>query len=145
MRTLRWLAIVPGAYIAWYLVFVSGLFIHGIVEAALCPPDEMISGMCANGRVRAALDLLIHLFVGVSAVAVVSAAVAIAPSRKKIVAWLAFSTGSAAALILAMSVDASSNGVVAIVAGLAAACLFERFLEPESDSQAGSGGGSRVK
>ena len=84
MKILRWFMVAPGAILAWYLVFIVGVFTFPMVEKALCPPGDMISGMCGNEKVQGQLDLLIHFFVGMSALAVVSAAATIAPSRKRV-------------------------------------------------------------
>lgn len=138
MRMLRWFMVVPGAVLAWYAVFGVGLFTYPMIESTLCPPGDMISGLCHNERVSGVLDVVIHVFVGFSALVVVLSAVAIAPARKRIVAWLAFVAGSAVTVALALSAGAASYALVAVVAGLVAALMVRRSWGPEVESGGGA-------
>ncbi|TBW35053.1 hypothetical protein E0E54_13135 [Azotobacter chroococcum] len=61
---------------------------------------HFISGYCMNKAVQGRLDLLITVFAGLSAVAVIGAAVAMAPARKRAVAWCALAVGGAFAALL---------------------------------------------
>jgi hypothetical protein len=115
---LRWLLVGPAAIAAWYLVFIVGLFTHGFLDEALCPAGEMESGMCMNRRVRLTLGILVHVFVALSAVAVVSTAVAVAPSHRNRTAWVAFVTGSVVAVAFGIAAWAYTEAVAAAAAGL---------------------------
>lgn len=131
MEKLRWLLILPGAYLAWYSVFIIGLATYPIVESALCPPIDMISGTCMNPRVARAMVGFFHVFVGVAAAAVVLTAAVIAPSQKSAVAWIALAVGGLASTLLAVSKDLMSEAVVAVVIGLLAAYLYGQLSSPE--------------
>jgi hypothetical protein len=45
MRWVRWLLLIPGAWLAWSVALVSGIAVHSALES-LCPPERVISGMC---------------------------------------------------------------------------------------------------
>jgi hypothetical protein len=42
---LRWLLVLPAAWVAWYAAVLIGFGLYTVAEA-LCPPDQVISGMC---------------------------------------------------------------------------------------------------
>lgn len=128
MRAVRWALAGPGAIAAWYATFLVGIITHGTVENALCPAGEMESGMCLNSRVRTYLEILIYMFVALSAIAVVSAAVDIAPSHKRIVAWVVFAAGSLAAALLATTADAYGQGISAVAAAFVATLVIDKYL-----------------
>jgi hypothetical protein len=124
----RWLLVIPGAVSAWYLTFVVGLFTHASAEQALCPADELISGLCANRGVRITLNVIVHAFIALSAIAVELTAVAIAPSSRVATAWAAFSAGSIVAIALGIYAKAYLQSAVAVVAGLLTAIAMTRRL-----------------
>jgi hypothetical protein len=41
MRWVRWLLLVPGAWLAWSVALVSGMAVHSV--ESLCPPEQVIS------------------------------------------------------------------------------------------------------
>lgn len=129
MRAARWALAGPGAIAAWYATFFVGIITHGAVESSLCPPGEMESGMCMSSRVQMYLEILIYFFVALSAIAVVAAAAVIAPTHKRIVAWVVFATGSLAAVLFAVAADAFGQGISAVAAGFAAAFAIDRYVE----------------
>ncbi len=148
MTTFRWLMILPGGYLAWYLVFIIGLTTYPIVESALCPSSDMISGTCMNPRVNRAMVGYFHVFVGIAAAVVVLTAAVIAPSRRRAVAWVAFVVGGLVSTLLAVLMDSVSEAVVAVVVGLATAYLCARRSSPESgeaDKDVLTQGGLRTK
>lgn len=95
---LRWLLLVPAALAAWWATLLVGMLVYDWVEA-LCPPAQVVSGFCTNPRVNAALDALMIVFAGLSAIAVEAAVVRTAPARKAACCWLAFAAGSAVAVL----------------------------------------------
>jgi hypothetical protein len=123
----RWLLVVPAAIAAWYLVFVVGIFTHGFLEEALCPAGEMESGMCMNRRVRLILAILVHLFVALSAAAVVSTAAAVAPSHRTRMAWIAFVGGSLVAVAFGIAAWAYTEALAAVASGLLTAVTISRY------------------
>jgi len=125
MRTrLRWVLVVPAAIAAWYAVFIIGLFTHDLVENTLCPSDQLESGTCTNETVIAQLHVVVHVFVALSAVAVILAAVFVAPSHKKVVAWIALLCGATVASLFAVAAEAWSEGLVALMAGITVTALL---------------------
>ena len=90
---LRWLLTIPASILAWFVTAFVGMLFHGYAERAWCPPEEFISGYCMNKVAQARIDYLITIFAGLSAVAVIGAATAMAPARKLLVAWCAFGIG----------------------------------------------------
>ncbi|TBW10957.1 hypothetical protein E0E50_09000 [Azotobacter chroococcum subsp. isscasi] len=97
---LRWLLTVPSACLAWVATAFTGMALHAHAERAWCPAEDFVSGYCMNQAVQGRLDLLITVFAGLSAVAVIGAAVAMAPARKRAVAWFALAAGGAFAALL---------------------------------------------
>ncbi len=47
-HTIRWILVIPVAYLGYYLAMISGLGALALAEA-FCPLDEVISGMCTAG------------------------------------------------------------------------------------------------
>ena len=126
MRTLRWALVLPAAVGSWYATFAVGLMTHQWLEAVLCPPDQMSSGTCMSAIVNAWMARVVVFFVGVSAVAVVGVAAAVAPEEKKLIAWCAFGTGALVAIFCAVAADAYAEGAAAVLAGLATALFVSR-------------------
>jgi hypothetical protein len=127
-QLVRWLLVVPVAIAAWYLVFVAGIFAHGFLEEVLCPPDEMISGMCTNPRVRVVLTVLVHAFAGFSAVAVELAVVGMAPSSREATTWIAFAVGAVVAVAFGFAAQTYGEAATAVIAGVIAAVIITRHL-----------------
>jgi hypothetical protein len=125
------LLVVPIAIAAWYLVFVVGILTHGFLEEALRPTGELVSGVCANPRVRAFMDVIVHIFVGLSAIAVELAAAVMAPTFKERTTWLAFAVGGAIAVAFGAA-GAYGEAVTALTGGLMAAILITRHLARSS-------------
>ena len=138
MKLARWLFILPAAIAAWYAVFITGMFVYTAVERVACPPADFVSGYCMNERVQLALEITVHVFVALAAIAVVVATVITAPSHKVAVAWAAFVIGSNAAVLFAFAANAYSQGASAIAAGLATTFFLvrrerARTLRPKCD------------
>ena len=133
MKTIvRWILVLPAAIAAWYLVFFAGIFVHGIVEHALCPTPEFISETCVNDRVIRILHGVIVLFVALSAVAVMLAVVITAPSEKLLMTWVAFAVGSGVAIFMAVVAKSPAEGAAAVAAGLLTALAIRRRLRRPS-------------
>lgn len=87
MFILRWLLIIPAAAIVWYVVAAIGLFAYFYVEQNLCPPEDVISGFCYNQQIQMVLAVIMHGFVGISAVAVIVTTALVVPFYKEAVMW----------------------------------------------------------
>ena len=132
VKTLRWLLVVPAGILAWYAVFIAVLFTYPIVEQVLCPPGDWISRTCMNSTVSQWMKAFVLVHAGLSAVAVVVSAVAVAPSHKRVIAWLAFGAGALVALSFALAARATGEAIVAIAMGLPTAYLLARRY-PDGD------------
>ena len=126
MRTLRWLLVAPFAIAVWYVVLVAGVFVHSALETRLCPPQELVSGACGNPRVITILQIVVYVFVALSAVAVEVVAVATAPAHRDIIAWGTFAFGAAFAALLGAEGRQWGEAGAAIGAGLVTAICLHR-------------------
>jgi len=118
MHVLRWFLLVPLAIIVWYAVFVAGLYIHFYVERNLCPPSDVVSGLCYNNQIQRWLSILRHITVGISAAAVIICAMVVAPSQKKSVTLLTLAAGLIVSAYFAIAGNAWSLFTVAAVSGI---------------------------
>ena len=123
---IRWLLVIPAAIAAWYLVVAIGIFTHGFLEEALCPTGEMESGMCTNRRVRLVLEVIVHVFVGLSAITVELAAAATAPAFRERTAWATFAIGGVVAAFLGIAAGAYGELATALMAALVTAIVITR-------------------
>jgi hypothetical protein len=94
MVVLRWLLLIPAAVAAWYAALVLGVLTHQAIDDHLCPPEDVVSGECVNPVILQVLEVTIHVFAAVSAVAVICASVLVAPRHKRAVAWLCLVLGT---------------------------------------------------
>ena len=131
MRALRWWSLLPATVAAWYATFITGMFAYSFIESYLCPQEELISGICINRSIRSILDVTSHVFVAASAIAVVVAAVSVAPNRKKEVAWLSFVVGAAAATYFGVRTHDYHLLAAAIAGGLGTLILFHFRVRSE--------------
>ncbi len=126
MTKVRWIALVPVTALAWWLVLIVGMFVYGVVEQSLCPPDDWISETCANESVQTTLDYIVLAVSGLSAVGVVLSAVLIAPTNKRAVAWVAWVVVSGVAVAATLPTDDWIHGLVATACGCATIVLVSR-------------------
>jgi hypothetical protein len=134
--SLRWLLVLPASLLAWAAVVLVGTFTHGYAETALCPPDDLVSGFCDNAKVRAKINLLLLAFVALSAIAVVAAAVATAPSRKVAVAWMSVAVGAFIAFLVAGFSTEWLSAVIAGTVAAAATTAYRRRPNPSINTDA---------
>jgi hypothetical protein len=118
----RWIAIIPVAVVAWYGCFFVGVMT--LFQAGqLCPPDEMVSGLCGAWWYGPLESTIEAAFVALSAIGVVCSSALMAPQHKVRVAWTAYVVGSVVAAWFMASTGALLDFVAAEVVGLAAAVL----------------------
>lgn len=132
-HTIRWLLLVPAAACAWLFVFVCGVLAYSSIDG-LCPPADVVSGFCTNDTVQAALTALEHFAVAISAVAVLVAAVAVAPSHKTGAVWASLLAGTVVAIFLALATDALSLLAAALIGGIVATAAITRQLRRRAAS-----------
>ena len=99
MKTFRWLMTVPVGVFGWFTGLFAGIFIDSIGKWT-CPSEYVVSGNC-----NAPWSLLLHsmayvIGASVAACAVVLLPTLMAPTRRDIVALVAFTVGLAFAIYL---------------------------------------------
>lgn len=116
LTALRWLAIVPAALGVWWLTLLLGL---GLADVAilLCPPEELISGMCAAPWYRYVEGGLIMGCAGLAAVLIVVVSAVLAPSHRLCVASAVLGGGVIVALYMAYAAGAWGSFAAAVLAG----------------------------
>ena len=124
---LRWLALIPSVYASWYAVLVAGFFVYRLIDKSICPKNEIGSSGCQNPTVENVLDLTMHVFVALSAVAVLSTAIFVAPYYKKQISYLVFFLGSVIAFYMGAQLQSWSLVVTAIAAGTLLLLVKSRF------------------
>lgn len=140
MKILRWILVPVAGLAAWYVVAFVGLVTYGLVERAICPSGDFISGTCMNATVGKFMQGWVMLFVGMSAMGVVAAATWAAPTHKALVAWLVFVFGAAVAVFFAVQARMYFAGAVAILSGAATAVASARR---DRTGRASAGGGAQ--
>jgi hypothetical protein len=118
MEWFRWLGVIPSSIVAWYAMFILGLFILSGFNDHLCPPEKLVSGQCMAWWYSYAEQATIYLFVGLSAFFVVVCAAIVAPSQRMYVAWVAYLSGFLVAVYFVSQTSALGEFVSAIFAGL---------------------------
>jgi hypothetical protein len=93
MRWGRWLLVPVAAAGIWYVALLSGLVAVGVLDA-LCPADEMVSGLCTAPWHATAVDVLIVAYAAVTAFGIVVVCGFLAPAHKLTVALIAFVCGA---------------------------------------------------
>lgn len=126
----RWLALLPAIFAAWYAVFIAGALLVGAL-GMLCPPDEDVSGLCLATWYRATADGLILLAAAAWACAVVLAAAWTAPSHKPATATIAYLVGAAVAVTWAIELRAWPELAAALAGGAAVLAWVYRRARPE--------------
>lgn len=134
ITALRWLALIPTVYASWYAVLVTGFFVYRLIEKIVCPKNEMGSSGCQNPTLVNVLDLTIHLFVALSAIAVLSTAIFVAPYYKKQIAYLVFLVGSIIAFYMRAQLESWSLVAAAITAGALLLLIKSRFVYRKSNN-----------
>ena len=116
MRWVRWLLLVPSAWLAWSVALVSGVAVHSALES-LCPPEQVISGMCTATWFRYAERITICAGAGLAAALILLTSTFVAPSHRAIVIVATLCIGSAAALVMGVLAAAYSELATALVVG----------------------------
>lgn len=132
MHLLRWSLVLPAAIGIWYLVFALALFGHFCVERSLCPPEDLVSGFCYNTSIQRLLDILMHLSVAASAIAVGVVAAIMAPSHKEQTVWTTLAAGIVTAGIFGIFTDAWSLFLAAATGGVLGAAAIVSCLRVQA-------------
>lgn len=116
MRWLRWLLVVPGAWAAWYVALFAGITVHGALES-LCPPEQVVSGMCTAWWFHYAERAVICAAAGLAAALILLTCALIAPSHRSRVVALTLAAGSLVALAMAVLAAAYAEFITAVAVG----------------------------
>ena len=127
MKLVRWFSVVPSAILAWYAAFISGLVLVAAI-GHLCPPEEIVSGLCGAWWYPYAERAVILLSVAASAFLVVVCASAMAPTHRVPVAWAAYVCGALVAIYFVSQTAAVGEFISAILAGLFGVFAVARYL-----------------
>ncbi|MFY0666336.1 MAG: hypothetical protein JXQ97_17070 [Natronospirillum sp.] len=127
MKWFRWLAVIPSSIIAWYAMFILGMFVLFGINY-LCPPEDIVSGQCMAWWYSYAEQSTIYLFVALSAFFVVVCAAIVAPSHRMYVAWVAYLSGFLVAVYFVSQTSTVGEFVSAILAGLLGVFSVAKFL-----------------
>ena len=127
MKWLRWLMLLPSAYLAWWIALIVGFAYVAFLDW-LCPPEQVVSGLCTASWHKPAVEAGVVAGAGLAAGLVMLTVILIAPAHRRLVAAIAFGLGSAAALYMAYETDVWGAGVAAIVVGLAALVIALKSL-----------------
>lgn len=125
MSKIRWLLILPVSILGWYLVFIIGMGLLGVIEK-LCSEEQMISGRCTAYWYTNAKDALIILLAGLSAVIVVLVSYFLAPAHRSTTAIVAFLIGAAVATYVVIDTGSWFEYAAAITGGLLTTFLVSR-------------------
>lgn len=100
MRLVRWILVAPAAIAGWVFALFVGLLVLGFVDS-LCPPEEVVSGLCGASWYPFASRAVVCFGAGLSALLVVGLAAWVAPSHREAVSWVCFGLGAAVAILFA--------------------------------------------
>ena len=118
LNLLRWLLLLPVTIGTWYGVFFLGLVCYISLEKYLCTPSLHESFICENGFSGPLMQAIPHIFVALSAVAVVVVATLCAPDYKRHTASAAFFCGTIVAVLMGWNTQAWSLVAAAVAGGL---------------------------
>ena len=111
-----------------------GALAYSYVEKIMCPPHDMISGLCINDTVTFWLNGLTHVAVGLSALVVEFTAAIVAPNHKENMTWVTLVIGLLIAGYMALMMKAWSLLTVVAISGIAGALFIVRFLRTGAHS-----------
>lgn len=99
-RLLRWLSIPPMMFVAWILSLLLGFGLRD-VATRLCPPAEIVSGMCGAAWYAHAEQGIIAGCAGFAAALILVTTVLLAPSHRVQLASAVLAGGVAVAIYMA--------------------------------------------
>jgi fucose permease len=114
---LRWCLVVPAACAAWYAALILAFGLYSVFEA-LCPPDQMVSGMCMAPWFDYAVSAVICTGAALAATFILIGSAVIAPSHKSIVVVATFIGGAVVAVVLGVLANAYFELLTSVAVGL---------------------------
>jgi hypothetical protein len=132
MSVLRWILLPVACAASWAAALLLGALAHSFATS-LCPPDQMVSGMCVAPWFRSVETGLTCFFSAFAAALIVASAFFIAPAVQQLAGWTVFIVGAVYALWIAFATGAWPEFTAAGIAGLAALLLLVRRQKRSSD------------
>ena len=115
LEIIRWLLVIPSAFIGWYLAFFIGVLLYSVVDS-FCPRQEFDSP-CMASWCFPVIDAVIIFGVSLSAIFTILFAVLIAPKKRDFVAKIIYLGGASTAIYFAASTSAWVEFAGAIICG----------------------------
>jgi hypothetical protein len=122
---IRWLLVLPAAYLAWGVALLFGMLLHGAAQS-LCPDDQMVSGMCTAPWSPQVDRIVTCLGAGTAAALILISSTLMAPSHRLTVAWVTLGIGVFSATGFALLIGAWLELISAITAGVLALWWLRR-------------------
>jgi hypothetical protein len=131
---LRWLLLVPSAFIGWYVGLIVSLAIYR-AHKAICPAHYLVSGMCHAPWTPLVENSAIITGSFLAGALVVLLPALLAPSHRKRVAWLAYGLGFLYSLYFLVSIPDIWHAVLSSV--IAGSIVLWCLLRTESVASKG--------
>src|SRR5215470_13123484 len=113
---LRWLLVVPAAWVGWSGAVLVGFWLHELAQWS-CPRAHVVSGMCTTPWFRYVDRAIFCIGAGLAAALVVVACTFVAPRHRGLVAVVTFVAGSVAAIAMGLIAGAFFELATALVVG----------------------------
>jgi len=128
-KSLRWIAVVPSAMLAWCIAFVVSLYALGMAERFLCPADLLSSSGCYTPWWSSVEQSAAALGAALAAFLVVLVATFVAPSHRRRVAWYSYAVGAFFAVLIGFWTHFLVEMATTLLAGAVTAAVISRKLK----------------
>ena len=125
-RALRWLVIVPAAYVSWHFCLVLGMVLLATAES-FCPQDQKVSDLCVAAWFEWVEAIIFIFSAGLAAILIVASAAMIAPAYRVWVAWITFISGSLVAVYLGWITGGMKELIAAVIGGFVTLLMVIRW------------------
>jgi hypothetical protein len=129
VHTLRWLFVVPSAFVGWYVGLILALLINS-AHKALCPTTYIVSGMCNAPWSAFVQGLAIICGAVFSGALVVLLPALFAPNHRKRVASIAYGLGMLLSVYFLVLIPGIWHAVLSSVTG--GGIVLWRFVRRDS-------------
>ena len=124
----RWLLVIPFAFIGWYVALFIGIILYSIADS-FCPPELMLSDSCQASWHEPLIEGLIIFGSSLSAVLVILFSAIVAPSKRVLVAKTIYIGGVIFAVYAAYETSAWSAFFGAVLSGAIFLYLLIRYIK----------------
>ena len=136
MKILRWLLVIPVAFLGWFLALFLGLSTEDFLTN-LCPKDMIVSGACTAPWYFKLSSLIPPVFSGIAAVFVVAFPTLVAPVYRFQVSVIAFLCGAIAAFGISRG-TIMLEVLIALAAGLLTVGIIGYLTQRQVDASGAS-------